>query len=97
MAQYAVGMTWGVLVPYARAEYQYAAQTSARDVNVQVTGFNSGQPLAGPESDRSYGNFSVGTTVVVPRGLSGYFDFQYLFGKDNFNDSRYTLGLRYQF
>jgi outer membrane autotransporter protein len=95
-AQYAWSQTWGVLVPYARVEYDYAAQTSANAFTSQYVGVANGQPVALPGSDKSYWSFSVGATAVVAHGLSGYFNYQYL-DKRNFNDSMYTLGIRYEF
>jgi outer membrane autotransporter protein len=101
LAQYAASVAWGVLVPYVRAEYQYAAQTSSNSTSAQlVVPLVGGTPpvgVGGANADRSYGNVAAGVSGVWPHGFSGYFNYQYLFGQQNFNDSRYTLGIRYEF
>lgn len=95
-AQYAWSQKWGVLVPYARLELQYAAQSSTNGITSQYIG-GVVEPVPIPSADKNYGNFSVGASAVLPRGLSGYFNYQYLFGKSNFSDSRYSLGISYEF
>ena len=95
-AQYAWSQPWGVLVPYARLEYRYATHNSADTVTAQYVG-GTLEPVLFPGADNSYGNFAVGVSTVWPQGLSGYFNYQYLFAKQNFSDSRYTLGVRYDF
>jgi outer membrane autotransporter protein len=85
-----------VLVPYARAEYQYAAQTTANAVGAQYVG-GLLQPVVSPDTDKSFGNFAVGASAVLPHGLSGFFNYEYVFGKQNFSESRYLLGIRYAF
>jgi outer membrane autotransporter protein len=98
--QYAWSQSWGVLVPYARVEFQYAVQQSADAITAQYVTVGVGpgaQPISIPGTDKSYGSFSVGATAVTGHGFSGYFNFQRLFGKENFSDNRYTLGIRYDF
>jgi len=95
-AQYAYSTAWGVLVPYVRAEYQYVAQSSTKEVAVSYAG-GILQPVALAGADRNYGHFAVGASAVLPHGLSGYFNYEQLVGKQNFSDSRYMLGLRYAF
>jgi len=97
-AQYAISTSWGVLVPYARVEYQYTAQNSAKQVNAQLVGLPSSNTLLpSVGADKSYGNVGLGATAVLPRGMSGYFNYQHLFGKQNFDDDRYILGVRIEF
>jgi outer membrane autotransporter protein len=95
-AQYAYSTAWGVLVPYVRAEYQYVAQSSTKEVAVSYAG-GILQPVALAGTDRNYGHFAVGASAVLPHGLSGYFNYEQLIGKQNYSDSRYMLGLRYAF
>ena len=100
LAQYSWSQTWGVLVPYGRLELQYAAQTSSDSVTAQFATIglaNSPIGILGPDVDKTFGTVSVGLTAILPRGVSGYFNYQYLFGNDNFQRSRYTLGLRVGF
>jgi outer membrane autotransporter protein len=95
---YAVSASWGVLLPYARLELQYLAQTSAQDVTAQLAAASSPAilvPALG--DDRTFGNFAVGASAILPRGVSGFFTYEQLVGKDNFRNQKYTLGLRVEF
>ena len=96
--QYAMSTSWGVLVPYARAEFQFATQTSNQQVTAQLVAIPaSGQIIQLNGVDKQYGNLAVGATAVMPRGVSGYFNYQYLFGNGQFNDNRFSLGIRADF
>ena len=95
-AQYAWSVPWGVLVPYARAEYQYVAQTSTKDIAATYVG-GVLDPVTLRGTDGSYGHFAVGASAVLPQGLSAYFNYEQLFAKRNYSDSRYMLGVRYAF
>jgi outer membrane autotransporter protein len=95
---YAVSTSWGVLLPYAKLELQYLAQTSAQDVTAQLAAASSPAilvPALG--DDRTFGNFAVGASAILPRGVSGFFTYEQLFGKDDFRNQKYTLGLRVEF
>jgi uncharacterized protein with beta-barrel porin domain len=94
--QYAWSVPWGVLVPYARAEFQYVAQTSTKEVAATYAG-GILQPVALADTDRNYGHFALGASTVLPHGLSGYFNYEQLVGKQNYSDRRYMLGVRYAF
>jgi len=94
--QYAWSVAWGVLVPYARAEYQYVAQTNTQEVAATYIG-GALQPVAVTGSDRNYGHFALGASTVLPHGLSGYFNYEQLVGKQDASDRRYMLGIRYAF
>ncbi len=95
-ASYAIGTSWGVLVPNARLEFQYLAQSSANDVSARIaTSAPTQIQILGP--DKSFGNFAVGVTALFGRGVSAFFNYQQLFGKSNVSDRLYTLGLNVAF
>ena len=95
-ASYAVSTSWGVLVPNGRLEFQYLAQSSAKDVSAQIASSAPTQ-IQLLASDKSFGNFSVGLTALFARGVSAFFNYQQLFGKSNVSDRLYTLGLSASF
>ena len=35
--------------------------------------------------------------VMLPNGISGYFNYEHLFGKEGFVNDRYILGIRIDF
>ena len=95
---YAASTSWGVLVPYGRLEWQYVTHSSTQAVTAQFAGLTSPStilPTLG--QDKSYGNFGVGTSAIFGNGFAAFFNYEQLFGKENFRDQKYTLGLRIDF
>jgi outer membrane autotransporter protein len=86
-----------VLLPYGKAEFQYLAQSNAQNVTAQLVG--AGSPTIVPKlgQDKTFGTFAAGASAIFPQGFSGFFNYEQLFGKDNYKDQRYTLGLRVEF
>ena len=80
-ASYAISMPWGVLMPYGRAEYQYQAGTSGKGRSTPSCCSipPSAQSCRQPRSTRSTGNSALGASMVLPGGMSGYFNYQHLF------------------
>ena len=39
----------------------------------------------------------VGFSVVLPRGVSGFANWERLFGRQNYSSSKFTIGLRFEF
>jgi outer membrane autotransporter protein len=82
-----------VLLPYARIEFQHVAQSNVK--NVFIVG--STVPVEVLGQDKSFGNFAVGASAIFAKGFSAFFNYEQLFGKDNFSDQKYTLGVRVDF
>ena len=93
---YAISTSWGVLLPYARIEFQHVAQSSVKNV---FAGYGGSDPsvVALLGVDKNFGNFAVGTSAIFAKGFSAFFNYEQLFGKDNFSDRKYTLGVRVDF
>ena len=96
LASYAISTTWGVLIPNGRIEYQHLANRSDGDITVQFEGV-APISLQSLGQDKNYGVFSVGAVGVFGSGVSGFFNYQQLFGKSAVKDQIYTLGLRIDF
>ena len=97
-ASYAIGTSWGVLVPYAKIELQHLAQSNAQDVTAQLAGVGSPSsivPTLGP--DRNFGNFAAGASGILANGFTCFFNYEQSFGKESFKGQKYTLGLRLEF
>ena len=96
LASYAISTTWGVLIPNGRIEYQHLANTSDGDTTIR---FGAGAPISLQSlgQDKNYGVFAVGAVGVFGSGVSGFFNYQQLFGKSAVKDQIYTLGLRIDF
>ena len=96
LASYAISTTWGVLIPNGRIEYQHLANTSDGDATVRF-GAAAPIPLHSLGQDKNYGTFAVGAVGVFGGGVSGFFNYQQLFGKSAVKDQIYTIGLRIDF
>jgi outer membrane lipase/esterase len=98
-ASYALSTRWGVLMPNARIEFQHVADRNIKDVTASIPGDPTVLPGTIPVlgEDRSFGTYALGLSAVFPRGVSAFFNYEQLFGKDNFSDRHYTLGVRIEF
>ena len=95
-ASYAINTSWGVLLPNGRLEWQYLAQSNAQNVMAQIPGSAPTQiQILG--QDKSFGIFAVGVSGLFGHGLSAFFNYQQLFGKENVTNQLYTLGVRLDF
>lgn len=99
-AQYAANFNWGVLLP----QVEVRASSEMRSDQDAVRGAFAFSPIANQtfvmqaeENDRKYYNVAVGTTFVVPNGISGFLRYDQLFGYENFSSSRVEAGLRLEF
>jgi uncharacterized protein YhjY with autotransporter beta-barrel domain len=94
---YAISTSWGVLIPNGRVEFQHIANRNVNNIQVgYVTGPPS-TPLVVLGDDRNFGTFAAGVSGVFPNGVGAFFNYEQLFGKDNFSNRHYTLGLRVEF
>ena len=95
---YAISTSWGVFMPNARLELQRRVQGSGRIVGAQLVADGTINSQVGLETvDRDYGNASIGFSVVLPRGVNGFVNYERLFGRSNYSNSKLTLGLRFEF
>lgn len=88
--------SWGVLVPYARVELtqitHWRIQGDSAQAYVSATG---ALPVPHPiEVDRNYGQFGLGVSGVLQRGLSVFADYDQGFGIQGVSQWRFNLGLR---
>jgi outer membrane autotransporter protein len=95
---YAVSTSWGVLMPNARLELQRRVQGEGRNVSAQLVADGTVNAQVQLESvDKNYGNVSVGFSAVLPRGVSGFANYERLFGREGYSNSKYTVGVRFEF
>jgi len=96
---YSLSTSWGVLMPNARIEFQHIADRNINNVTASLPGNPIVPPVIIPilGDDRTFGTFALGVSGVFPRGVSAFFNYEQLFGKDNFSDRHYTLGARIEF
>jgi outer membrane lipase/esterase len=96
---YALSTTWGVLLPNVRIEFQHLADRNVKNVTAALAGTPTSVPGTIPilGEDRTFGTYALGLSAVFPRGVSAFFNYEQLFGKENFSDRHYTLELRIEF
>ena len=95
---YAISTSWGVLLPNARLELQRRLQGDGRNINAQLVADGAvNAQVALENTDKDYGNVSVGFSAVLPGGVSGFANYERLFGRDGYRNSKYTVGVRFEF
>jgi uncharacterized protein YhjY with autotransporter beta-barrel domain len=96
--QNAFSTSAGIFIPHLRVELQRQSQNTARAVTAQLVG-SSAQVLVDQSTpiDKSFGQAGVGISAQFARGLTGFLDYEQLFGKENFSEKRFTGGLKAEF
>jgi outer membrane autotransporter protein len=92
---YAIETSWGHVIPNGRLEYLYLANLNTQSATAQIAGSAQTQ-IEVSRPDKNYGLFAVGISWIH-RGLNAFFNYQQQFGKQNFTDQMYTLGVKYEF
>jgi outer membrane autotransporter protein len=95
-ASYTFPLSWATLIPTARLEFQQQTSNTPSGVTAGLVGDPLNTTFAVPYvgNDKSYGNFGVGVLAVFKKGISATFNYEQLFGKENYSSQRYLLGLR---
>jgi len=95
-ASYAMAFSSATLIPTFRAELQQELSGTAHNVTAQLISdpFQTSFAVPGFSQDKSFGNVSVGLLTIFKKNVSIMFNYERLLGKDNYNNDRYTLGLR---
>jgi uncharacterized protein YhjY with autotransporter beta-barrel domain len=94
-AQYNIPQNWGVLLPYARAEWTNRLDKAASTPTARLLSDNSALliPTAGKDN-REYGNVALGLNAITPHGYSFFLDYQRAFALEGYRLERITLGVR---
>jgi outer membrane lipase/esterase len=91
---YAIGLSWGVLVPQARGEYIHEFD-GARQSSSAFSNDPARAPLVISDVvQHDYGRIGVGVTAVLPRGVLPFFDYEALVGDEHASQHIFTAGLR---
>jgi outer membrane lipase/esterase len=98
-AAYAIGTPWAVLQPTMLAEWAHEYLDNSRLISgtliadpVQTV---FGVPTNNP--DRNYFNLGAGLTATFARGISAFFFYETVLGRDNFTAHSFTAGARFEF
>jgi outer membrane lipase/esterase len=96
---YAIGVPFGVLTPLLRFEWEHeylagsrlVTGTLASDPTGTVFGIRTSAP------DRDYFNLGVGLTGTFRSGVSAFFYYEALLGRDRVTNHSFTAGVRLEF
>jgi len=103
--QYVFTPSFGVLVPYLRAEYRHESRNDSRSISAVYAGiaaFAASAPgvnfnLPTDQPDDSYYVASGGMSIVLKHGLQGFIQYAQVFDLEPFSDRVITGGIRLEF
>lgn len=95
-AQTAIAQTWGVLAPHARVEItrlsSWRVSGDSAQAYMNATGL---LPAPNPvDVDRQFGQFGLGVSGILQRGMSLFADYDQGFGMRGVSQWRFNVGLR---
>ncbi len=95
-ASYTMPLSFATLIPTVRVELQQATNGSPSNVTAGLVGDPLNTSFAVPYigQDKSYGNFGVGVLALFTKSVSATFNYEQLFGKENYSGQRFLLGVR---
>jgi uncharacterized protein with beta-barrel porin domain len=96
-ASYAMGMSWGVLVPQVRGEYVHEFEGGRQSASSFVADPTGAAVVIPDLVVHDYGKVGVSLTAVLPHGLLPYLDYEGLVGYQHFSQHIFTAGLRMEF
>ena len=96
---YAISVPFGVLTPLVRFEWEHEYLGGSRLVSGTLVA-DSTQTLFGIRTnnpDRDYFNLGVGLTGTFRSGVSAFFYYESLLGRDRITNHSFTAGVRFEF
>lgn len=97
-AAYNSSTQWGVLIPYARADWHHEFKNDARTLAFKYVfdPLNTNYTLKTDEPDKDFFTVGLGVSTVYRSGQA-YFDVEAPIGLNNVNNTIFTLGARFAF
>ncbi len=100
MAQYATPFNWGVLVP----QLELRASSEVLSDQDAVEGAFAFSPIENQvfvmeaeDGDKNYYNVALGTSFIIPNGISGFVRYDRMLGYRHFSSNRIEAGVRLEF
>jgi outer membrane autotransporter protein len=96
---YAASVSWGVLQPFGRLEFQRQTRDSKIPVNARLVLATASTDAVVPQAgaDKAYGNFALGVNALMAKGFNAFVQWERLFGKSNYKDDKFQVQFRYTF
>jgi len=97
-ATYAIGMSWGVLMPLLSANWQHEYKNNSRNTTGSVVAQPSANVVVRTNNpDRDYGNVGVGVSATFRGGKSAFLHYEEVVGLSNFTNHSFNAGFRLEF
>ena len=98
-ANYAISQPWGVLMPFASAEWVHEFDKSNDNVTGRFLGDRGGNTFsfAVDDTDSNYFDLGVGVAAQFTQGTSGFVNYQRIEGFSNLSHYSVNAGLRFEF
>jgi len=95
---YAIGMSWGVLMPLLSANWQHEYKNNARTTTGSVVAQPSTSVIVQTNNpDRDYANLGVGVSATFRGGTSAFVHYEEVLGLSNFTNHSFNAGFRMEF
>ena len=90
---------WGVMVPTASLEWSHEFKDDTDSISARFIHDPTGTPinLSGEPLDSDYLRLSVGLSLVLTHGRSGFFLYQRMLARDGQSQENLSLGIRVEF
>lgn len=93
---YAIGTPWAVLSPMAQFAWEHEFKNDRRT----ITGFVTSNPatalsITTNKPDRDYFNLGTGVTSTFKHGITAFFYYEAVVGRDDFTKHSFTGGVRF--
>lgn len=94
----AMSVSWGVLSPSVHAEWVHQYDNGSRLIGGHFVGDpNAAFAVRTDGPDRDYFNIGFGLVATLPRGMSGFFNYETVVGRNHVRNTLMQLGARVQF
>jgi uncharacterized repeat protein (TIGR01451 family) len=96
---YAHSADWGVLTPHLQLEWEHEFKDDPKALTARFLADPNGTPfsLSGEEIDTDYFRVSLGLSLILTRGRSGFVIYERTVGREGFDQENLGFGVRIEF
>jgi outer membrane autotransporter protein len=96
---YAHSTDWGVVTPHLQLEWEHEFKDDPKALTARFLADPNGTPfsLSGEEIDTDYFRMSVGLSIILQRGRSGFVIYERTLSRDGFDQENLGFGIRIEF
>jgi uncharacterized protein with beta-barrel porin domain len=96
---YAHSTDWGVVTPHIQLEWEHEFKDDPKALTARFLADPNGTPfsLSGEEIDTDYFRMSLGLSIIMQRGRSGFLIYERTVGREGFFQDNLGFGIRIEF